>query len=225
MTLIIHLDECEHEGKGWQRTTIREVSDRETELCAGTQYMADELLPDEEVWIEQAADVPAPIDSRPATLLHALRVGALMVDMLSEGMRRSVEHDLSKTEPPEVELFDVMTPRLATLVYGSPEYAASLAELKPALDHHYAHNPHHPEHHERGVNGMTLVDLMEMIADWKASTERMGGTGDLRKSVRINMERFGIGDQLAEILLNTAEHFGWIEPEPAGGGQSDAVAQ
>lgn len=214
--LVMHLAECEPAGKGWERITLREVSDRETELCDGTKYMENELYPDEEVWIEQVADVPAPIDSRPATLLHSLRVGALMVDMLGEGMRRAVEHDLSKTEPPEVELFDKMTPRLATLTYGSPEYAASLAELKPALDHHYAVSRHHPEHFgDRGINGMTLVDLMELIADWKASTERMGGTGDLRKSVRINMARFGISDQLAEILLNTAEHFGWIEPEPS----------
>lgn len=151
-------------------------------------------------------------DSRPATLLHSLRVGDLMVDMLQEGMRRAVRHDLSKTQPPEVDLFDRMTPRLATMTYGSPEYMASLAELKPALDHHYAVNAHHPEHRPNGVNGMTLVDLLEMIADWKAATERMGGTGDLRKSVAFNKDRFGITDQLAEILLNTAEHFGWIPP-------------
>lgn len=225
MKLIMHLAECEPgQHEDWERTTHSAAVAGGAELCDGTKYMASELFADEEVWIERAADVPAPVDSRPATLLHSLRVGALMVDMLGEGMRRAVEHDLSKTEPPEVELFDKMTPRLASLVYGTPAYAASLAELGPALDHHYGHNPHHPEHHARGVNGMTLVDLMEMIADWKASTERMGGTGDLRKSVRINMERFGITDQLAEILLNTAEHFGWIEPEPAGGGQSDAVA-
>jgi Family of unknown function (DUF5662) len=156
---------------------------------------------------------PARYDSRPDTLFHALRVGELMVEMLQEGMHRSVRHDRSKTEPPELALFDVMTPRLKTLVYGSAEYAASLAELKPALDHHYTHNRHHPEHFgERGVNAMTLIDLVEMIADWKASTERMGGTGDLRKSIQINMDRFGIGQQLADILIATADRFGWIPP-------------
>ena len=161
-------------------------------------------------------------DSRPDTLLHSLRVGELMVEMIQEAVHRSVRHDRSKIEPPEVELFDLMTPQLKTLVYGSPDYVASLALLKPALDHHYAVNRHHPEHFgTRGINAMTLVDLVELIADWKASTERMGGTGDLRQSIKINMARFGIGDQLAGILLATAEHFGWIDPEP-GEGKPDA---
>jgi hypothetical protein len=150
-------------------------------------------------------------DSRPATLLHSLRVGALMVELLQEAMHRAVRHDLSKTEPPEVAGFDRMTPALRQMDYGTPEYKASLDALGPALAHHYAHNRHHPEHHERGVTGMTLVDLVEMLADWKASTERMAN-GDLRSSVAKNMERFGIDAQLAQILLNTAEHFGWIPP-------------
>lgn len=155
-------------------------------------------------------------DSRPETYAHSLRVGALMVDMLQEGLRRAVQHDLSKTEPPEVEFFDRMTPRLKTLEYGSDAYRQSLAELKPALDHHYAVSRHHPEHFgAAGVNGMTLVDLLELVADWKASTERTGGTGDLRRSVAFNMKRFGLSPQLAQILLNTAEHFRWIPADPA----------
>lgn len=147
-------------------------------------------------------------DSRPATLEHSLRVGALMVDIVTELMRRAVEHDLSKTRSPEVELFDQMTPGLKDLTYGTLEYQASLDKLGPALEHHYAHNRHHPQHHERGVDGMTLADLIEMLADWKASTERVAN-GDLVASIRHNMDRFGIEGQLAGILLNTAEHFGW----------------
>ena len=214
-TLVMHLAECDPETREqWSRTSHREAVAAGAELCDATRYMENELYPDEAVWVEHVPDEPpAPIDSRPATLLHSLRVGAFMVDILQEGMRRAVQHDLSKTEPPEVELFDRMTPRLSSMAYGSPEYAASLAELKPALDHHYAHNRHHPEHFDQGVNGMTLIDLVEMVADWRASTERMGGTGDLRKSIAINMERFGITPQLAGILVNTAVHFGWIEPE------------
>lgn len=150
------------------------------------------------------------VDSRADTLMHSLRVGEFMVQAITELMRRAVQHDLSKTQPPEVEHFDRMTPRLATLTYGTPEYTASLAELKPALDHHYANNAHHPEHNPDGVDGMTLMDLVEMLADWKASTERMGGTGDLRRSITINTDRFKLSPQLVSILLNTAEHLGMI---------------
>jgi len=57
---------------------------------------------------------------------------------------------------------------------------------------------------------MTLVDLVEMLADWKAATER-SDTGDLRKSLEIQRESFGLSNQLVMILRNTAEHFGWLE--------------
>lgn len=161
----------------------------------------------------ETATNPDVIDSRVATLFHSLRVGHFMTDVIRELTTRSVEHDYSKTQPPEVDGFDRATAQLSSMAYGSPEYAASLAELQPTLAHHYAHNRHHPEHFgQRGINGMTLADLVEMLADWRASTERMGGTGDLRKSIEINAKRFGIDPQLAGILINTAEHFGWIEP-------------
>jgi Family of unknown function (DUF5662) len=154
-------------------------------------------------------------DSRPATFEHSLRVGTLLIELVKAALDRATTHDLSKTQPPEVEGFDRATWRLKTMAYDSPEYAASRAELATTLDHHYAHNRHHPEHFgEAGVNGMTLVDLIEMLADWKAATERMRtGTGNLAKSIQINKNRFGISDQLAQILLNTAIEAGWVTAE------------
>lgn len=151
-------------------------------------------------------------DSRPDTLQHSLRVGELMVQTIGELCERSVQHDHSKTESPEVDTFDEFTPKLKDSTYGSDEYKSFLAAMKPALDHHYAENRHHPEHFADGVAGMTLVDLVEMLADWKAATERHAD-GSLRRSLDINRERFGLSDQLMSILTNTAEHFGWLEPE------------
>ena len=88
---------------------------------------------------------------------------------------------------------------------AKPSYLAAMGE---GLRHHYAANAHHPEHWENGVNDMTLVDLVEMLADWKAATERHDD-GDLGRSLEINRERFGLSDQLVGILRNTAEHFRW----------------
>ena len=148
-------------------------------------------------------------DSRVATLFHSQRVGELMMQMIKEMLDRSTCHDRSKTEPPEVEIFDKFSPMLKNLVYGSDEYKACLAEMKPALDHHYATNSHHPEYHERGINGMTLIDLVEMLADWRAATER-NKDGDLKRSLEINKERFAMSDQLVEIFENTARSLDWI---------------
>lgn len=148
-------------------------------------------------------------DSRRETLVHSQRVGELMMAMVKEMLDRSTCHDRSKTEPPEVAVFDEYTPRLKKMEYGSEEYRDCLAGMSEGLKHHYASNPHHPEHHADGVAGMTLVDLVEMLADWKAATERMEN-GDLSKSLEIQQGRFGLPGMLVSILRNTAEHFGWL---------------
>ena len=116
---------------------------------------------------------------------------------------RGVKHDASKLETPEVELFAEHTLQLAQLSYGSDLYKDSLEQLKPALEHHYASNRHHPEHFVNGVNDMTLIDIIEMFCDWKASTLRHND-GNLLKSIELNAERFNMDGQLKEILMNTA---------------------
>jgi hypothetical protein len=151
----------------------------------------------------------AGFDSRPDTYAHAARVCDLMGQVIGELIARSSRHDRSKTEPPEVGIFDEFTPKLKDLVYGSDEYKACLAAMGPALAHHYAANRHHPEHFPDGVAGMTLVDVVEMLADWKAATERVKD-GSLPRSLEIQERRFALSGDLAAILRNTAAEFGWL---------------
>lgn len=116
---------------------------------------------------------------------------------------RGENHDASKMESPEVELFADHTERLAEIEYGSEEYKKELEELRPALEHHYNSNRHHPEYHKNGIIDMNLVDILEMLCDWKASCSRQKN-GNLLKSIEINSERFNIDKQLSQILINTA---------------------
>lgn len=116
---------------------------------------------------------------------------------------RGVNHDDSKLHSPEKELFDEFTPKLRDTTYGSDEYKTYLAEMGKALQHHYQHNSHHPEHFDNGIEGMSLLDLVEMFCDWMAAVKRHAD-GDIFKSIEINAERFGISDQLKAILINTA---------------------
>ena len=88
--------------------------------------------------------------------------------------------------------------------YGSDEYKSFLEGLKPALDRHYSNNRHHPEHFENGISGMNLIDLLEMICDWKASSERHAD-GNIFNSIEVNQKRFGYSDDLKEILKNTVD--------------------
>lgn len=54
-----------------------------------------------------------------------------------------------------------------------------------------------------GIGRMNLFDLLEMICDWKAATERHAD-GNLLKSFEINKDRFEISSELLEILISTA---------------------
>jgi len=78
--------------------------------------------------------------------------------------------------------------------------------MKPAVDHHYEMNRHHPEHFADGIDGMNLLDIVEMLCDWKAATLRHKD-GDLRKSIETNAVRFKISPQLKRIILNTIDLF------------------
>ena len=128
----------------------------------------------------------------------------LLSKLLCALQRRLVKHDQTKLEEPEVEVFDKVTEKLHGLTYSSPEYNAMLAQLKPALDHHYQYNRHHPEHFCHGIRDMNLVDLCELICDWKAASLRHAD-GNIRMSIEKNQERFGYSDELKQILLNTIE--------------------
>jgi hypothetical protein len=150
----------------------------------------------------------AEYDSLPDTKAHIHRVRDLITGVVDNLHDRQMNHDLSKLGPPEKAIFDAVTPRLKGLTYGSDEYKASLAEMGPALQHHYAHNSHHPEHYENGVDGMSLLDVIEMLCDWKAASERHAD-GDIWKSIDHNEKRFNLTPQVASILRNTAKEMGW----------------
>lgn len=60
-----------------------------------------------------------------------------------------------------------------------------------------------------GPEAMTLFDVLEMLMDWKAATERMANGGDIRRSLELNTERFKLSPQLRAILANTIEEMNW----------------
>jgi hypothetical protein len=145
--------------------------------------------------------------SEPDTRKHIARVNELLHAVVSELLRRADRHDATKLESPEKEVFDDLTPKLNNTTYNSDEYKKFLEELKPALDHHYANSRHHPEHYPRGIRDMTLMDLIEMLCDWKAASERHND-GNIRKSLEDNSVRFGYGAELNDILSNTVRELG-----------------
>jgi len=147
-------------------------------------------------------------DSTYDTKEHIRHVGHFLKNYFFEIANRSRNHDASKLEEPEKSMYDEFTPKLRAMTYGSDEYKASLKEMGVALKHHYENNSHHPEHFKNGINGMSLVDILEMLADWQAACLRHDD-GDIYKSLKINKKRFEISDQLYEILQNSIDKTFW----------------
>lgn len=136
------------------------------------------------------------------TMRHIEMVRNIVDLIIVELMERARKHDQSKLKPPEVELFTEFTEKLRGMTYGSPEYEECRAAMGPALEHHYANNRHHPEHFKGGINDMNLVDLLEMLCDWKAASTRHND-GNLRRSIEVNGDRFGMSPQLVKIFENS----------------------
>ena len=143
-------------------------------------------------------------DARFKTMRHIETVRNHITVVINELLSRQIWHDWSKTESPEVEAFEILTEKLRTTTYGSQEYKESLQAFQPSISHHYAHNRHHPEHFENGIQGMNLIDLIEMLSDWKSATLRHDD-GDIYESLRINQQRFKYSDELQQIFLNTID--------------------
>lgn len=134
-------------------------------------------------------------DSTLDTQCHIAEVQRNLLEVILFLGARAKIHDASKLEWPEKEMYDEFTPRLRALTYGNDEYKQSLEEMGSALRHHYRSNSHHPEHFPNGVDDMSLLNLLEMLADWTTAVLKHAD-GDLIESIAINADRFGMSDQL-----------------------------
>ena len=135
------------------------------------------------------------------TFWHKVQVFRFMFKVMCKIFKRAFIHDFSKFGKHEAPYF-AKAKGLKNFEYGSLEYKKMIKEtLKPALDHHYKNNSHHPEFHEKGINDMGLLDQIEMLCDWKASTLRTKN-GDIKKSLELNQNRFGYSENTKNKYIN-----------------------
>lgn len=138
---------------------------------------------------------------------HIRGVQTWMRHVIMLWTNRMVFHDQSKYSSPELPLIHQKA-RLDSIPLNTPEYHEALTQIRGAVQAHYECNTHHPEHYANGVAGMSLLDLMEMICDWRVAAE-MNGT-DLAVSFDKCVERFDIPQELRTVLLNTYKELGWL---------------
>jgi hypothetical protein len=87
-------------------------------------------------------------------------------------------------------------------------YRVAFNPYKAIIQHHYAHNDHHPEFDANGINAMNLLQITEMLCDWRAAASRNPEL-NFMESLKIQKNRFGISDQLFLIICNTVDSLGW----------------
>lgn len=143
------------------------------------------------------------------TILHMTEVQENLELFASELRQRGFAHDRTKLQDPEFSAFVSTRERFKKANYGTPEYEALVKEIKPAIDHHYENNRHHTGFHSDGINGMTFIDILEMLADWKAAARRSPDK-ELRDTLEYAYKKYKIEPQLAKIIDNTLFEMGWL---------------
>lgn len=147
-------------------------------------------------------------DSTADTKEHIGKVQARIQECISRLTIRAAHHDESKLAEPERSLLSALGSQTNLPPYGSAEERARFDALAEFRRHHYAENSHHPEHYTQGIEGMSLLDIIEMLCDWEAAGARHV-SGNIHDSLKFNIDRFGINPQLAQVLENTVKELKW----------------
>jgi hypothetical protein len=142
-------------------------------------------------------------------LLHISEVKEYLEEIISELKKRGEAHDRTKLQEPEFDIFVSTREKFKKVNYGTPEYQECVELAKPAIEHHYKNNRHHTAFHQNGINDMTLVDIVEMIADWMAANRRSPDK-ELVDTLEYAKNKYGIDEQLFKIINNTLTEMGWI---------------
>lgn len=134
------------------------------------------------------------------------QLGKVCINLLTRG----VVHDLSKYLDDEAIGFAKYTDILKGLTYGSDEYKEVMDEFRDVIETHYSRNSHHPEYYDGTLDKMGLLDIIEMVCDWKAATKRHDN-GSIIDSIYKNQNRFEYNNATAAKILLMATYTGMIE--------------
>lgn len=127
-------------------------------------------------------------------------------------VERAYRHDESKLGEIEFPHYANTIEEFENCPFGTIEHSQAKEKLGIALEHHYKNNRHHPEHFSNGIEDMNLIDVLEMICDWKAATQNYPSSiGNISNSVEILSEKYKISPQLKLIIYNTLRDFKMID--------------
>lgn len=132
---------------------------------------------------------------------HKKDVMNLINLIIIELHNRKNVHDDSSLDPSEVEVLAYYSDFIKEDSYINEETLTYMKEIKNVLNIHFQKNRHHPEHFKNGIKDMNLIDIIEMLCDWKTT---MAEDEDIISVIKKNKKIYKFSDDLMNILINTA---------------------
>lgn len=133
---------------------------------------------------------------------HREDVQSLLNSLAHQLIERGRIHDKSKFSDPELEGFSKNIDMVKDIKYGTEEHINNKRKLQSVIDTHHKNNQHHPEHWNRGIEDMSILDILEMMVDWKCASKKYKH-GNFKDSLEVNSKLYGISDQLKSVMENT----------------------
>jgi len=131
---------------------------------------------------------------------HKKIVTNLINFVIMELHNRKNTHDDSSLDPEEAEIMAHYPKFIKDDSYINGENQAYINTIKGALDIHFQKNRHHPEYFKNGIKDMNLIDIIEMLCDWKAMTP---DNEDIISVIKQYKKIYNFSDDLMNILINT----------------------
>lgn len=141
---------------------------------------------------------------------HKFVVLQYLVPIIQELIKRAETHDNSKFSEEEFRGLLSVLDEVRAHPFGTPEYDEMRKKHEKLFYTHYKKNRHHPEFHPNGIEDMDLVDLLELVVDWKAASLR-NENPSVENSIKIGAEKYNIPPILMKVLMNTARNYKMLE--------------
>ena len=135
----------------------------------------------------------------------------MLRELAREFERRADLHDMSKLQLDELEGFIQLDSRRQHQKeeYGSKSYEAGISDIG-AVKLHVSRNRHHPEYWaSRGIEGMSFVDIIEMLCDWEIARQMRDTEQDINKTWEMRQKRFDLSFDELTFLRGIWESIDW----------------
>jgi hypothetical protein len=130
--------------------------------------------------------------------IHKAWVTFYIFSIIARLFKRAFLHDMSKLYIDEIRGFSQFVDNYGSCNYDSPQYNERKKLLADTLALHYQRNSHHPEHYG-DIRMMNIIDVVEMVCDWKAAVHY--NHGSVKASLQAQKARYKLEGQMLKYII------------------------